>query len=463
MMSNYRTIKYKGQEFDSIAECARHYGMDPKLVLGRINRGKTLHVAITRPFSNQVHIKVGKKDFESIAGACRYYGFNQKLIQRRLKRGWSSDEAFELVDRHKPKVGPRAKNVKVFGKSYPSLKVLSGAYGITVAMIQHRVRVRGMSYEQAVGFQKVREVTCYGKTYPSIAALAKDFSLNAGTIVSRIRRGMSTEQAVTAPIQEYQPCKSGSIYLITNQITGMQYVGLTRSTINSRLKSHFKSSKIGRGKNTSLHEAMRAFPKEKFTIDTIDYAQDSKQLQVLEQLYITEYNTIAPHGYNQNIGGSVSGGLAKIEFKVGKKFFESFAEACRHYGIGESTCSNRLKRGWSVEKAFTFPPENFDKSQPVELFGNTYSSLKEASIQNDADYKKVFYHIKYMGETPEQAIKAVAGKSRKVVVQGVEYPLMKDACEAHGVKVPTVCYRMREKGMTLEEAITVPKMKNQFG
>lgn len=462
-MGRYRTIKYKGQKFDSVADFARHYGMDPKLVLHRIYRGKTPHQAITQTYSNRVHIKVGKKNFDSIADACRYYGFNHNLIKGRLNNGWSPDEAFGLVNRPKPIVGTRAKSIKVFGKTYPSLKMLAEAYGITVSMIQHRVRERGMSYEDAISFQKVREVSCFGKTYPTKAALAKAFSINTGTLVGRIRNGMSPEQAVTAPIQEYQPDKPGTIYLITNQVTRMQYVGLTRSTIKSRLKAHFKSSKIGRGNDVSLHESMRVFPKQAFIIEKIDHAENSEKLQALEQYYIAKYNTLAPHGYNQNIGGAVSGGLNKIEFKVGSKTFESFADACRYYGIDEGTCMNRIKRDWSVEKAFTTPPEKFDKSQSVEVFGSIYPSLTAASIQNNADYKKVFYHVKYMNETPEQAIKAVAGKSRKVFVEGVEYPFMKDACEAYGVKVATVCFRMRVKGMTLEEAITTPKMKNQFG
>ncbi len=459
-MGRYRTIKYRGEEFDSVADFARHYGMDPKLVLGRINKGQSPHQAITGPYSNRVHIKVGSNSFESIADACRHYDLGQKLVQSRLKKGWSPEEAFGLVDRPKPKVGSRARSVTVFGKSYPSLKVLSEAYGITVPMIQHRVRVLGMSYEEAVSFQKVRDIICFGKKYPSIAALAKEYSVNKGTIVTRLSRGMSPEQAVSAPIQEYQPDKPGTIYLITNQITGMRYIGLTRATIKSRLRSHFKSSKIGRGKDSSLHEAMRVFPKEAFTIESIDHARNAERLKELEQHYIAKYNSLAPNGYNQNIGGAVSGGFGKATFKVGRESFESFAEACRHYVIDEGTCMNRIKRGWSVKKAFTTPPEDFDKSKTVEAFGKTYPSLKEASDQNDADYKKVFYHVKYMNETPEQAIKAVAGKSRKVVIEGVEYQFMKDACEAYGVKVATVLYRIRKKGMTLEEAITSPKMKN---
>ena len=33
-----------------------------------------------------------------------------------------------------------------------------------------------------------------------------------------------------------------------------------------------------------------------------------------------------------------------------------------------------------------------------------------------------------MNEAPEQAINSIVGKSRNVIVEGIEYPFMKDAC-----------------------------------
>ena len=462
-MGKLRKVSYKGKEFKSVADFARYYKKDPELVLGRINKGKTPHEAITLPYSNRVPICVAHTNFDSIAEACRKLGFRQKLVENRLRSGWSVDEAFEIIERSKPQVGSRAKSVKVHGRKYPSIKILAKEFGLTVSMIDRRVRILGMSYEQAVSFKKVREIKCYGKTYPSKAALARAYSMNVGTLVSRLSKGMSSEQAVSAPIQNYLHKQPGTIYIITNLITGMKYVGLTRSSIQSRLNSHFKSSKLGRGKEKSLHEAMRVFPKDAFTIEAIDFAEDSSKLQELEQYYISEYKTVYPNGYNQNIGGSVSGGVGKHRIRVRNRVFESFAEACRFFDIDEGTCMNRIKRGWNLEKSFTTPPENFDKSQSVIVKGITYDSLKEASKRNGADYKKVFYHVKYMKETPEKAILALAGKSRKVTVNGVEYPYLQDACKAYGVKVATVLYRKRVKGMTLEEAITSPKMKNGSG
>lgn len=462
-MGRYRTIKYNGKKFDSVADFARYYGKDPKLVLGRINKGKTPHDAITLPYSNRIAIKVGKRQFESIAAACREFGLKPKVVENRLRSGWSAEEAFGLAKRPKPKIGPRAKCVKVHGKKYASLKLLAKEFGITVSMIQQRVRVLGMSYEEAVSFQKVREIKCYEKTYPSKAALARDYSMNVGTLVSRLRKGISPEQAVTAPIQEYQPDNPGTIYLITNRINSMRYVGLTRSKLKFRLKAHFKASKIGRGKDATLHEAMRIFPKDAFKIELVASAENSEKLQKLEQQYITEFDTLAPNGYNQNIGGSISGGLAKHEIKVGSRSFDSFAEACRYFEINEGTCMNRIKRGWSLEQSFSTPAENFDKSKPVVVNGVRYPSLKNASEKNGADYKNVFYHVKYMNESAEKAIESLAGRNRNVVVEGTEYPFLKDACEAYGVNVATVLYRKRKKGMSLEEAITSPKMKNGFG
>jgi hypothetical protein len=460
-MGRYREIDYRGKKFESVADFARHYGMEPELVLSRIHRGQPLEQAIENSRQDTRKIEVDGCSFISIADAARHFKISGDLAQSRLSRGWTPEQAFGMTQRARAKIGSRAKEIEVFGEKHPSLKLLAKHYGLTVAMIQHRVRVKKMSYEEAVSFQKVREISCHDVVYPSIASLARKYSINQGTLVSRIGRGMTPEQAVTAPILKYSPNKSGVIYLIKNHLEQKTYVGLTRFTPESRLKSHFKASRRGRGKNGSLHEAMRVYPHEAFTIEEVDRADNGASLERLEQLHIRKHKSLMPKGYNQNVGGAASGGQIKKGFKVGRKSFGSFAEACRHHGIDQGTCMNRLKRGWSAQKAFTQKAEVFDKSKPVKVFGKAYASLKEAADRNNADYKKVFHHVKYMNETPEQAIKGLAGKSRKITIEGVEYKYLKDACRAYGVKVTTVLARVRIQGMTREQAILVGKNKNQ--
>ena len=228
-------------------------------------------------------IQVNGIHFSSISAAARHFGLQPKLVDSRLRKGWSVDEAFGLCERQKRTVGSRAKEISVDGKLYPSRTALCEAYGISKAMFYHRTTTLGMSCEEAISFGKTRGIECNGVRYPSIAALAREHSLNPGTLVSRLRSGMSPVQAVSAPIQKYKRKKGGSIYQITNNVEGKSYIGLTKATLETRLNSHFKAAKNGRGGRGSLHEAMRNFLRAAFSIKKIATADSSRRLQELER------------------------------------------------------------------------------------------------------------------------------------------------------------------------------------
>ncbi len=103
----------------------------------------------------------------------------------------------------------------------------------------------------------------------------------------------------------------------------------------------------------------------------------------------------------------------------------------------------------------------YDKSRAVTVFGIQYPSLRAAAEDNSANYKKVFHHVRYMSETPEEAIQKLAGKSRDVTIEGRLFPTLKEACAAYAIKYGTVIARMR-RGLTAEQAILTPLQKNRW-
>lgn len=100
----------------------------------------------------------------------------------------------------------------------------------------------------------------------------------------------------------------GYIYIITNKITGKQYVGQTRRTITIRFNQH-KTRAISKKDNMYLHIAMNKYGVENFTVKEIthiefdDKNQLIKELNALEKHYIKEYSTLSPNGYNLTPGG----------------------------------------------------------------------------------------------------------------------------------------------------------------
>ena len=88
----------------------------------------------------------------------------------------------------------------------------------------------------------------------------------------------------------------GYIYIITNTITGKQYVGQTIQTIETRFQGHISSAKCNTDK-TYLHNSMNKYGHENFKVKEITHidciSKDilSQKLNELEIYYIKKYNT----------------------------------------------------------------------------------------------------------------------------------------------------------------------------
>ena len=94
------------------------------------------------------------------------------------------------------------------------------------------------------------------------------------------------------------------VYLATNTVNGMQYVGLTRRTVlERRVFEHRSSSRRGAGKENTLAHAMRTYGEDVFSFRVIQRVQGLKALSAAERYWIREYNTNWPNGYNVKKGG----------------------------------------------------------------------------------------------------------------------------------------------------------------
>jgi len=90
-------------------------------------------------------------------------------------------------------------------------------------------------------------------------------------------------------------------YLITSEDTDKQYIGITKNTLNYRLKQHFRSAK--NGSPLALHRSIRKFGLGSFSIELISDCMSESQAKEEEQRLIFERKTMAPSGYNMTPGG----------------------------------------------------------------------------------------------------------------------------------------------------------------
>lgn len=88
-----------------------------------------------------------------------------------------------------------------------------------------------------------------------------------------------------------------AIYIITNILNGMQYVGITND-LNRRWARH-----KGANEDQFIHRAIKKHGVNNFVFTHFADAFTAESAKILERMLIAEHNTMAPCGYNLTAGG----------------------------------------------------------------------------------------------------------------------------------------------------------------
>src|SRR5271166_4821159 len=88
------------------------------------------------------------------------------------------------------------------------------------------------------------------------------------------------------------------VYLVTNTINGKRYVGQTSQRLAARWWGH-----VRRDHCRILHNAIAKHGKENFSVEAICEVPTKELANEFEKEYIARYCTLAPNGYNIQLGG----------------------------------------------------------------------------------------------------------------------------------------------------------------
>lgn len=173
----------------------------------------------------------------------------------------------------------------------------------------------------------------------------------------------------------------GIIYKITNILNGKCYIGQTLQTLEDRWRGHLK-------KNNNciyLKNAINIHGKNNFNIEIIDSHHDICMLNELEKMYIIQYNSLVPNGYNLKCGGTNGFHHEETKIKISNALIKIHdCVICKKniYGGQKKTCSNNCKKELKTI--------NSNKQCRIvikyDLLNNMimkYDSCKSASLDNN--------------------------------------------------------------------------------
>lgn len=181
------------------------------------------------------------------------------------------------------------------------------------------------------------------------------------------------------------------IYLVTNRITGKQYVGQTTRTVKERWADHCSLTKNKH--RSALRSAIAKYGSENFSIEIIDSAVSLEELNQKEVDWINKLNTLAPYGYNLEGGGKNKKvhSLTKLKMSIAKM------------GVSRPW-TNEQKKAMSIKKlgkSLSLKHRAALKAAPRKKIavkcltnGITYACCRDAAIALDLENEYVYRCIK---------------------------------------------------------------------
>ena len=94
------------------------------------------------------------------------------------------------------------------------------------------------------------------------------------------------------------------VYLITNKVTGKQYVGQTVKSLPTRWSEHKSPAST-----TRFSRSVRKHGAENFTMESLHQCDTKEEMDFVEMFYIALLNTKTPNGYNITDGGEGTHGM----------------------------------------------------------------------------------------------------------------------------------------------------------
>lgn len=166
------------------------------------------------------------------------------------------------------------------------------------------------------------------------------------------------------------------IYLITNNLNGKQYVGLTTRTSEERFREHLKG-------DSYIDRAIRKYGKENFSLEVLCRPRTIDSLKKQEDYWATKLNTYYPNGYNIAKCGSAGCGIDREEayYLNSERSFKEFVDFCfdNRYSL---TANAKPIKVWEPDKSiFVYEKDDDMFDCPKLIVSDDMYNSKDGNIE----------------------------------------------------------------------------------
>lgn len=269
------------------------------------------------------------------------------------------------------------------------------------------------------------------------------------------------------------------VYLATNKVNGMQYVGVTtRRKMSDRIREHFRYAKRCTPAQGSFQEAIKKYGQKNISFKTIQLAKNLEELSDAECVWIEKLNTMHPNGYNLKKGGVPAAlPIRDRVFTVDGKKYSSVMSLADAYNIDHHTLRFRLFKSvepWSLEQALGLeePPKHEAARfcKPIKVNGNVFKSHADAcryyGVKNFANFRQRLRNgwsvQQALGVSTRQTIRK-SGNEKCVMVDNKQFESIASAARKYNISSNIVVQRLG-RGWTTKQSLGIdppPKKKKR--
>ena len=392
--------------------------------------------------------------YSSLKELCSKYPVSVNTVRNKLKSGQSLAEILNkgTVTDHE-------------GNVFKSVKEKCSFHNVSLGTYNSRI-ARGWSEEKALTpasnenkyFNNLSKETedHLGNKFKSISEKCRHWDITYKLYTDRMANGWDEEKALTTPSRYASSRPKDGTRKYPTMFDGIDYgtfqnlcrsKGVGESTVRARLD-----------RGVELSEALKP------TNKTVQVVTDHLGNIFEDKNQKCEFHHINPFTYDSRIrkGWSEEKALttpvkqiekhdrAKSVFDHEGNEFSSIKEKCEFWDIPYNIYNERIKRGYSEEKALT-KPYKAKKATATDHLGNVFANIKEKCAYWEIGYSTYMKNIKN-GMDEESALTT---KSRGLVINPFTQELQPLMALLEKYSIPYISYsRLAKDGWSLKDILT---------